>query len=90
MSNVIRFPADGFQRAKNRRGKRTVSCMVTDRFLRFTNEWRTFDDGTYIFVNVMTDKSEEERQLASLCITLEELKKVISIVEDDMTKNPKS
>jgi hypothetical protein len=61
-----------------------VPCTVTDRFLRFSDKWKKFDDGTYIFVNVMTDGNDKERQLASLCITLEELKKVIAMVEADM------
>jgi hypothetical protein len=61
-----------------------VPCMVTYRFLRFSNDWKKSDDGIYIFVNVMTDGNDKERQLASLCITLEELKKVIAIVEADM------
>jgi len=53
--------------------------MVTDRFLRFSDEWRKFDDGTYIFINVMTDASDEERKLTSLCVTMEELKRVIAL-----------
>jgi hypothetical protein len=86
MSNVIRFPTTGAQHIYNRRGKRAVPCRVTDRFLRFTDEWQKFEDGTYIFVNVMTDGNDKERQLASLCVTLEDLKKVIRLVEEDIAK----
>ncbi|MGY3146614.1 hypothetical protein ACVWYQ_003613 [Bradyrhizobium sp. USDA 3397] len=35
---VIRFPTNGSQRTKNRRGKNSMSCYVSGRWLRFHEE----------------------------------------------------
>lgn len=80
---VIRFPVQSWKRVKNRRGKRGVSCMVTDRWLRLPTEARRVDFGdgkpcTALVVDVMTDTSGEARKLCELVITLEELQTAVS------------
>jgi hypothetical protein len=79
---TVRFPMNSTQRIKNRRGKRGVSCMTTDRWLRFPEKAArgNFGDGklsTAIVVDVMTDASGTPRKLCELCITLEDLKAVL-------------
>jgi hypothetical protein len=77
MGKVIWFPTRGWQRAANRRGKRSVSCIVTDRFLRFEEKMQPTDEGTAVVVHVMTDTSGEQLKLTTLIITLEQLHRVL-------------
>jgi hypothetical protein len=77
MSNVTRFPSNGWRRASNRRGKRSVSCIVSDRFLRFEEKMQMTEEGTAVIMHVMTDGSGEERKLTTLIITLEQLRGVL-------------
>ncbi len=81
MSKVVRFPTKGWQRAANRRGKRSVSCIVTDRFLRFEQKVLPTEEGSAVIVNVITDGSGEERKLTTLIITLEQLRQVLKQYE---------
>lgn len=81
MSKVVKFPTRGWQRASNRRGKRSVSCIESDRFLRFEEKMQPTEDGTAVIVHVMTDGSGEERKLTTLIITLEQLRGVLKQYE---------
>jgi hypothetical protein len=81
MSSVTRFPTKGWQRAANRRGKRSVSCIVTDRFLRFEEKLQPAEEGTAVVVHVMTDGGGEERKLTTLILTLEQLHRVLKQYE---------
>jgi hypothetical protein len=74
---IVRFPTKTWQRILNRRGKRSVSCIVSDRWLRFHDDTHKMEEGTAILVDVMTDTSGEPRKLAQLCLTLEDLRKVL-------------
>jgi hypothetical protein len=76
-NKIVRFPTGGWQRAANRRGKRSVSCVVSDRFLRFEEDTGTTDEGTVVLVNVMTDVNGTERKLSTLVVTLEQLRSVL-------------
>ena|ERR1700688_377082 len=73
---TVRFPMNSTQRIKNRRGKRSVSCMTTDRWLRFPEKAArgNFGDGklsTAIVVDVMTDASDTLANSASYCVANE-------------------
>jgi hypothetical protein len=81
MSKVVRFPTKAWQREANRRGKQSVSCIVTDRFLRFEEKVYPAEEGTAIMVHVMTDIHEKERKITTLIITLEQLHKVLKQYE---------
>lgn len=83
---VIRFPNSSMQRTKNRRGKRGVPCMVTDRWLQFREQAEPVDFGdgkrrTVVFVDVMTDITGESRKLCELCLCLEDLQSAIGNVK---------
>jgi hypothetical protein len=82
---IVRFPVKTWQRIKNRRGKHSVSCMVTDRWLRFDKKATKVDfgiqTGTAVFVDVMTDTSGEPRKVCQVCITLEDLREVLKRYE---------
>lgn len=80
---IVRFPVKTMQRIRNRRGKRSVSCMVSDRWLRFpeTAAMVDFGDGrpgTTVIVDVMTDAGDDPKKLCELCIRIEDLEKAIS------------
>jgi hypothetical protein len=81
MDNVERFPIKHSQRIRNRRGKRSVSCIVSDRWLRFPPKAEQINEGTAIIVDVMTDAGENEceRKLCTLILTLEEMQRVIDM-----------
>jgi peptidyl-tRNA hydrolase len=81
MSKVTRFPVHGRKRAANRRGKRSVSCTVSERFLRFEEGINSSNEGTQVIMRVMTDASGEERTLTTLVITLEQLREVLKLYE---------
>jgi hypothetical protein len=84
MAEIFKFPIDLFRRIANRRGARSVSCLATDRFIRFSREWQRTRHGNAVFIDVMTDGNGNERKICSLCITVEELRKVLDQVEREM------
>ena len=74
MSKVTRFPVTTWQRIKNQRGKRAVSCIVSERWLEFSENSDRIPDGEAFWVNVMTmDKHDKPRKICELAITKEEL-----------------
>jgi hypothetical protein len=81
MSNITKFPASGWLRAANRRGKWSASCVTTDRFLLFDKKVHKISEGHVVQVDVLTDGSGDERKLCTLMLTLEQLVKVIEQYE---------
>ena len=75
--NITRFPLTGWQRTANRRGRRSVSCIVSDRWLRFAPKAEPVREGTAVIVDVMTDASGSERKVCELILTLEGLRRRI-------------
>jgi hypothetical protein len=74
------------QRTMNRRGKRSVSCMVTDRWLQFPETATTvnFGDGkpsSTVVVNVMTETGGEARKICELTIRLEDLQNAVANIK---------
>jgi hypothetical protein len=82
--SILRFPIKTWRRIRNRRGKRSVSCYVSDRWLKFVDTAKKVDlgngeAGTLVFVHVMTNASgESSRRVCELCITLEELQSAVN------------
>jgi hypothetical protein len=58
-----------------------ASCIVTERFLRFEEKTQPADEGRAVIVHVMTEVSGTERKLATLIVTLEQLRKVLKQYE---------
>ena len=79
--NVRKFPVKAFDRIRNKRGKRSVSCLVTDRWFQFAESSDQLPDGNYVFVDVMTGGYDEPaKKICSLCISKEELAKALDNV----------
>ena len=80
-SNVTRFPVKTSQKIKNRRGKKSVSCEISGRWLQFSEPDIVQSFGTPIWINVMTDVGDEPRKLTTLCVTLEDLEKALEAIK---------
>ncbi len=85
--NIQRFPISAWKRTLNRRGKRSVSCIVSDRWLRFGEpDQQALNIGTPIVLDVMTEITDENgkfksKKLCSLIVTVEQLKKLMEQVD---------
>jgi hypothetical protein len=78
--NVTRFPITGWRRAANRRGRHSVSCIVSDRWLRFAPKAKVVGEGTAVIVDVLTDASGNDRKICQLILTLEQLRRVMDSI----------
>ena len=87
--NIQRFPISSWKRTLNRRGKRSVSCIVSDRWLRFGEpDQQALNIGTPILLDVMTETLDEKdefksksKKLCSLFVTVEQLKKLLEEID---------
>jgi hypothetical protein len=80
MSKVTRFPTDSMTRRKNRLGRYSVPCRVSDRWLQFKPVSNVFEEGDVLWVDVMTDGGDRKRKICSLAITREDLEAALSRV----------
>ena len=71
--NVTRFPVKSWERTRNKRGKGSVSCYVTDRYLKFSKQEKPEPFGTPVWIDVFSDANGNDRKMARLCVTLEQL-----------------
>lgn len=86
--SIKKFPIDSWTREQNRRGKRSVLCINSNRWLRFGKpSRRPLKLGRPIWLDVMTDTDDENgdvksRKLCSLCVTVEQLQKLLDEVSN--------
>lgn len=71
--SISKFPISSWKRVRNRRGKLSVSCIVSDRWLSFQPPHHTkLDVGTPVTVDVMTDGDDgKSKKLCQLIVTIE-------------------
>ena len=81
MSKITKFPINTWERIRNQRGKGSVSCEVSGRWLRFSEKNEKQDFGTPVWLDVMTDAAEGDRKLCQLCVTVEELERVLEHIK---------
>ena len=82
MGNIQKFPITYMQRRKNERGKTSVSCQVSDRWLKFSEKSTRLEGGEFISLDVMTLGSDEkEKKICELVITREELLEALSNIK---------
>jgi hypothetical protein len=89
---VIRFPMNGSQRAKNRRGKHSVSCYTSGRWLRFYEDTGIVEnDSRAVIVDVMTDgdyeDSEPSKKICELCLELDDLRAILQFYDQKIAAN---
>lgn len=84
---VTRFPVSTWKRIKNQRGQRTVNCEISGRYLRYATGHDTGTAmGVVVPIDVMTDGNDSEtpdRKICELYLPLDELKKLVRLVEED-------
>ncbi len=86
--NIRKFPITSWTRVQNRHGKRSVSCAISNRWLRFGEpSQQSHYFGTPIWLDVMTDTEDENgklksKKLCTLCVTVEQLQKLMDEVGD--------
>jgi hypothetical protein len=93
VSDVSKFPVSHWQRLLNRRGSRTVTCVVSGRYLRFGKlgppSSGYFPDqakvGTPVPLDVMASSDIEtpDRKICQLIVTLEELRDMVAMLEKE-------
>jgi hypothetical protein len=80
--NVIRLPIKYTQILKNKRGKYSVNCLITDRWLKFEDTSVRMDVGEAVILDVMeTDTDGNDKKVCQLVVTKEELLEVIKQIE---------
>jgi hypothetical protein len=83
--DVIRFPVNTTRRIKNRRGKFSVSCAVSMRWLRFQEQTGTVDGGSQAVVaDVMTDADFDggpSKKICELVLELNDLRALLKLYE---------
>jgi hypothetical protein len=85
--DVIRFPVNTTQRIKNRRGKFSVSCAVSMRWLRFKEETGCVDSAAVV-VDVMTDSDFDGSPSKKICELVLELDDLRAILKQYEAKAP--
>ena len=86
--NIRKFPITSWRRMQNRRGKRSVSCIVSNRWLHFGEpSQQLFNSGTPISLDVMTETEDENgkletKKLCTLIVTVKQLQKLMNEIGD--------
>lgn len=84
---VTRFPVSTWTRIRNQRGKRTVNCEISGRYLKYGEGHQTSTEmGVCIPVDVMTDGNDSDtpdRKICELYLRLDELKELVRLAEED-------
>ncbi len=80
--NIIHLPIKYTQILKNKRGKYSVNCLLTDRWLKFSDTSVRMDAGEACILDVMeTDAAGNDAKLCQLVVTREELMEVLGRVK---------
>jgi hypothetical protein len=95
--NISRFPVSTWKRTLNRRGKRSVNCVVSGRYWRYGKPAHAstgyFPDpqklGTPVILEIMSGNGpdEKDRKICEMIVTLEELKRMVAILEQENVSN---
>ena len=81
-NKVIKIPISASQRWKNRFGRYGVPCMISQRWLQFSETSSAFADEEAIWLDVMTiDSKDKPMKICELCITREDLMKVLNSIQ---------
>ncbi|MCF4098205.1 hypothetical protein [Maritalea mediterranea] len=84
--NVTKLPISKWQMERNRRGARTASCMVSDRYLKATDPEDTgAEEGHATFLSVYKSNNfmtngVPDKKLCELVIPMEELHNLMRIL----------
>ncbi len=78
---IIRFPGAHLHGKRNDKRQGIVRCQVSDRWLQMPEHAHEFADGTYLSIDVMTDKGEgKPRKLCELVLLKEDILAVLAAI----------
>ena len=66
---------------ENKRDKNAVSCIISERWLKFDKESISIGAGETFFISVMTDVSGQPKKICRLAVTKEEILKALENVK---------
>lgn len=83
MAKVTRFPVNSWKRMLNRRGQRTVNCIVSERYLKYGTPGGPMEVGTPVEVEVLSENERTNftKTLCRMNVTLEELEKMVETLK---------
>ena len=85
--NVRKFPIPASQRTINRRGKRTLNCVVSSRYIKYDQPDKVLlQEGRPIYWSIMVDNygDKPDRKLCEFIVTYEELKVMMARFEGEI------
>jgi hypothetical protein len=78
MSKVTCFPASSMQRLRNRLGKTSAPCVVSERWLRFQPESKQVGADDFMTVDVMSGSlGARSAKLCQLIVTRDDLQRAL-------------
>lgn len=86
----MREPERWEREAKSRRGERTVSCQVSERYLSYDRtDAREISFGHPVVLRVMKDNygDKPDRTLCELILSLEDLEVMVAQLRADITRS---
>jgi hypothetical protein len=85
MADIKKLPVTHSQRELNRRGKMSLNCIVSDRWIRVGDPHRTSPElGTPIEIDVIraySDATGGDHKLCSLIITVDQLRALLAEID---------
>lgn len=84
MATLIKpIPIEEWRQTCSTRGRYSVSCVLSDRWLRFAARSDQLEFGSVVWVDVLTDAGmgKHTRRLCSLAITKEGLRQVLDRID---------
>lgn len=87
-NKIVQFPIKSYERERNHRGKRTVSCIVENRYLAFDLAGPEMVLGTPVYLQVVSENLDAgtSRDICTLFVTLEQLEKVVDVLRSEIKK----
>jgi hypothetical protein len=78
INNVIKLPITKSQRYRNKLGKLAAQCIVSERWLKFEQEYTSYGGNDLITLDVMTlDITESPRKLCQLILNRQDLEQAL-------------
>ena len=87
MGHVEKFPIKHHQREMNRRGKMSLSCIVTDRWIKVGKpDWAHGDLGVPVEIEIIAAYSRStggDHKICSMIITVEQLRSLLKEIDGE-------
>ncbi|GLQ36560.1 hypothetical protein GCM10007908_01800 [Rhizobium albus] len=85
MADIEKFPISHYKRDLNRRGKKSLSCIISDRWIKVGKpHHEQLELGTPIELEVLTannPSTAEDYKICSMKVTVEQLRDLLAEIE---------